>query len=230
MGINETRYGFMDEGWATTFEYLIGVADMGRAREEELYKGFRVTPWIQNPSPEQDIPIITPGDVLFARAYGHNAYGKPSLGYLALKELLGDEMFRRALHAYIDRWHGKHPIPWDFFNTFSNVSGRNLDWFWNSWFFSNGYIDHAVAGVTRTNGGYSIVLNNIGGMPAPVDVVLRYADGSAETVHQTPAIWQANPRQATVAVTTGKTLRSVDLEGGIWVDANPADNHWAAPR
>ncbi len=23
-GINETRYGFMDEGWATTFELLIG--------------------------------------------------------------------------------------------------------------------------------------------------------------------------------------------------------------
>ena len=230
MGINETRFGFMDEGWATTFEYLVGVADMGRAREEALFKGFRVTPWIQNPSPEQEIPIITPGDVLFARAYGNNAYGKPALGYLALKDLLGDDVFRRSLHAYIDRWHGKHPIPWDFFNTFKDVSGRNLDWFWNAWFFGNGYIDHAVAGVTRTSAGYAIALNNVGGMPAPVDVVLRYADGSTETLHQTPAIWQANPRQASVTVTTAKTLQSVDLEGRIWVDANPADDHWAAPR
>ena len=31
MGINETRYGFMDEGWATTFEYFIGIADVGKA-------------------------------------------------------------------------------------------------------------------------------------------------------------------------------------------------------
>ncbi len=29
MGINESRYAFMDEGWATTFEYLIGVVDLG---------------------------------------------------------------------------------------------------------------------------------------------------------------------------------------------------------
>jgi hypothetical protein len=32
MGINETRYAMMDEGWATTFEYLIGSADLGEAR------------------------------------------------------------------------------------------------------------------------------------------------------------------------------------------------------
>lgn len=30
MGINETRFGFMDEGWATTLEYLIGVSDLGK--------------------------------------------------------------------------------------------------------------------------------------------------------------------------------------------------------
>jgi hypothetical protein len=67
-------------------------------------------------------------------------------------------------------------------------------------------------------------------MPAPVDLVLRFADGTTQTLHQTPAIWQANPKTATVTVTTGKALQSVDLEGGIWVDAHPADNHWAAPR
>src|SRR6476469_3201443 len=32
MGINETQYGFMDEGWATTFEYLIGQSDLGPER------------------------------------------------------------------------------------------------------------------------------------------------------------------------------------------------------
>ncbi|HET7230552.1 MAG TPA: M1 family metallopeptidase [Longimicrobium sp.] len=230
MGINETRYGFMDEGWATTFEYLIGQADLGGARAEAFYKQFRVNGWIQNPSQTQDFPIISPEDVLSGRAYGNNAYGKPSLGYLAVKDLLGDEVFRRALHGYMDRWHGKHPTPWDFFNTFNNVSGRNLDWFWNAWFFSPSYIDLAVNGVTRSGGGYQVVLNNVGGMPAPVDLRLRYADGSTETLHQTPAIWQANPKQATVTVTTGKTLQSVDLEGGIWADASPADNHWAATR
>ncbi len=32
MGINETRYGFMDEGWATTYELLIGREDHGKRK------------------------------------------------------------------------------------------------------------------------------------------------------------------------------------------------------
>src|SRR5206468_4265978 len=136
-------------------------------------------------------------------------------GYLAVRDLLGDAAFARALHAYMDRWHGKHPLPWDFFNTFNDASGRNLDWFWSNWFFSNHYIDLAVRSVIRSGGGYAVVIDNVGGMAAPVDVRLRYADGSTETLHQTPAIWEANQRQATVTVTTGKVLQSLDLDGGI---------------
>jgi len=75
-----------------------------------------------------------------------------------------------------------------------------------------------------------VVLNNVGGMAAPVDIVLHYADGTTETRHQTPAIWQADQRRATVTIPTTRQLRSLDLEGGIWEDANPADNHWAARR
>jgi hypothetical protein len=226
MGINETRYAFMDEGWATTFEYLIGVSDMGQPREEAFYKEFRVNGWINDPSPAEDLPIVTPGDVLSAAAYGNNAYGKPSLGYLAVKDMLGDELFARGLHAYMERWHGKHPIPWDFFNTFNDATGRNLDWFWNNWFFSNHYIDVAVASVTRAGNGYTVVLNNVGGMAAPVNLVLHFADGSTRTVHETPAIWQADQRRATVTVDATQALASLDVEGGIWMDANPADNHW----
>ncbi|PYO50551.1 MAG: aminopeptidase, partial [Gemmatimonadetes bacterium] len=135
MGINESRYAMMDEGWATAFEYLIGTNDMGRERADALFKQFRVNGWADDPSPLEDLPIITPADALSPNAYGDNAYGKPALGYLALKDFLGDATFGRALHEFMDRWHGKHPIPWDFFNTFNNVTGQNLNWFWNSWFF-----------------------------------------------------------------------------------------------
>ncbi len=152
MGINESRYAFMDEGWATTLEYLIAIDDLGQKAADEAFKNFRVRGWISDPSPIGDIPIITPADALAGGAYGSNAYGKPALGYLALKEMLGDELFRRALHAYIERWHGKHPSPWDFFNTFTDVSGRNLDWFWKAWFVDMGHIDLAVGAVQKTNG------------------------------------------------------------------------------
>ena len=47
MGINEQRYGFMDEGWTTAFEHLIGKADLGKKANDELYKNFRVAGWIK---------------------------------------------------------------------------------------------------------------------------------------------------------------------------------------
>jgi hypothetical protein len=43
MGTNETRYGFMDEGWATTFEYLINRVDMGIDSATSLFERFRVS-------------------------------------------------------------------------------------------------------------------------------------------------------------------------------------------
>jgi hypothetical protein len=151
MGINETRYGFMDEGWATTFEILIGTADLGKEKAEDFYKRFRVNGWINNPSSDQQMPIISPGDAMTGGGFGNNEYGKASLGYLAMKDILGDELFKKCLHEYMNRWNGKHPLPWDFFNTFSNVAGKNLNWFWNNWFFGTAYIDYALGDVKKTS-------------------------------------------------------------------------------
>ncbi|MEO8228091.1 MAG: M1 family metallopeptidase, partial [Gemmatimonadota bacterium] len=214
MGINETRHTFMDEGWATTFEYLIATADLGPEKASEFFRQFRVNGWAHDPGLLDDQPIITPGST------GNNGYGKPALGYLAVKDLLNDALFRKALHAYMDRWHGKHPIPWDFFNSFNDASGRNLNWFWRNWFFTDNYIDLALTRVTRAGKGYRLVIDNVGGMAAPVDVVLQYTDGTSTTVHQTPAIWQANQRRASVTVPTRKAVQSIALSGGIWVDAD----------
>ena len=228
MGINETRYGFMDEGWATTFEYLINQADMGPERAATFFKEFRVEGWIEDPSPLEDLPIITPQDVLRGVAYGNNAYGKAALGYLAMKDLLGDAMFKQALHAFMERWNGKHPIPWDYFNTVNDVAGRNLNWFWHAWFFTNSYIDVGVRSARKTASGYAVTLDNTGGMPTPVDLVVEYTDGTTETRHQTPAIWATNVKRATIQVATSKRVKSIALAGGIFMDADPTNDRWRA--
>lgn len=226
MGINETRYGFMDEGWATTFELLIGRDDLGTEKAEELFKQFRVDGWINDASPDEDIPIITPGDALGSKGLGDNQYGKPALGYLAVKDLLGDALFKKCLHAYMQRWNGKHPIPWDFFNTFNSASGKNLNWFWANWFFSNFYIDMAVKQLSPAAQGYTLQIANPGGMAAPFDIKITYTDGSSETLHQTPLIWQANQKQASVKISTRKKVQSLLLDGGIFMDADPSNNKW----
>lgn len=228
MGVNETRYGFMDEGWATTLELLIGRADLGTKKAEEMYKQFRVARWTHDNSAGEDIPIVTPGDALTGAGFGNNEYGKASIGYLAMKDLLGDDLFKKCLHAYMDRWHGKHPSPWDFFFTFNDVSGKNLNWFWNSWYFSPHYIDLAISNVKKSGTGYDVTINNIGGMTAPFDLVITYEDGTTNRLHQTPAVWQTNQQRATIAVSSKKKIKSLTIEGGIWMDADTSNNTWAS--
>ncbi len=226
MGTNESRYAFMDEGWATTFEYLIGISERGQQAADDFYKKFRVTRWIHGPH-EKENPIITPSpEVTFGA--GNNAYGKPSLSYLALKDLLGDNLFKKALHYYMDNWNGKHPIPWDYFYSMEKGSGKDLDWFFYNWFYTPGYIDLSLVKVDKTRKGYVLDIKNIGGFAVPFDVIATYDDGSNEIFHQTPIVWERNQKKISVNIKNGKAVKSLKLEGGIFMDANEKDNTWMA--
>ncbi|WP_343585344.1 M1 family metallopeptidase [Flavobacterium sp.] len=222
MGINETRYAFMDEGWATTFEYLIGIAEHGKEAADKFYQDFRVKNYIKDRSAEQDQPIITMSTQVSGAGYGNNSYGKASLSYLALKDMLGDEMFKKALHFYMDTWNGKHPIPWDYFNSFNTATGKNLNWFFNNWFFTNNYLDIAVKGLSADK--KTITVENIGGFAIPFDVVITYADKSKAIVHQTPAIWEKNEKIAKIVLKSTKKIEKIELDGGIFMDATPENN------
>lgn len=228
MGINETRYGFMDEGWVTALEYLISVADLGKEQATQNFQQFRVAFWSKDPSAEEDLPIITPANVLSGAALGNNEYGKAAIGYLALKELLGDAVFKKCMHAFMNRWQGKHPTPWDMFNSFNDASGQNLNWFWNNWFFSNHYIDLAIQNVVASPTAGSLTIQNIGGYVAPVDVVVTFADGTQQTFHQTPNLWKANQKQATIKLPVTRKITSITLEGSIFMDADEKNNQWRA--
>lgn len=222
MGINETRYAFMDEGWATTFEYLIGIAEHGKEAADNFYKEFRVKHYINDRSSEEDQPIITMSTQVSGAGYGNNSYGKASLSYLALKDLLGDELFKKALHDYMDTWNGKHPIPWDYFNSFNTSTGKNLNWFFNNWFFTNNYLDIAVKGISADK--KMITVENIGGFAIPFDVVITYADKSKVILHQTPAIWEKNQKTAKIILKSTKKILQIQLDGGIFMDATPENN------
>ena len=226
MGINEHRYGFMDEGWTTAFEYMIGTDDLGKEKEDALFKQFRVENWALDNSEEHQLPIITPGNVLSGQGLGDNEYGKPALAYLAVKDLLGDDLFRKCLHEFMNRWNGKHPIPWDMFFSFNNISAKNLNWFWNNWFFSNNYIDISIQKVDSSKKGYTLTIDNIGGFAIPTDLLIEYTDASKETIHQTPAIWEQNQKQAKIEIPTKKKIKSITLDTGIYMDADPSNNQY----
>lgn len=224
MGINEQRYGFMDEGWTTAFELLIGRVDLGDKVAENVFKQFRVANWINSPSADGDLPIIIPGDSLTGRALGINEYGKAALSYHALKDLMGDENFKKGLHLFMSRWNGKHPIPWDMFNSFNAATNQNLNWFFNNWYFNNGYIDLGLQNGMMSDRGFTATVKNIGGLAVPFNVVVTYDDGTNETFHQTPEVWKNNPKEITINIPAKKQIKSAVLDGGIFMDADVSNN------
>src|SRR5699024_4377917 len=130
----------------------------------------------------------------------------------------------------MQRWKGKHPIPWDFFYSFNDLSGQNLNWFWNSWFFSHGYIDLGIHAVRKKGSIYRIEVGNTGGFPNPFDLQITYKDGTTAGKHYTPAVWKENQKTATLTLKTKKRINQLKIDNGIWMDANPEDNHWNAGR
>lgn len=229
MGTNESRWAFMDEGWATTFELLINTQEVGAMAAENFFKHFRVIDYAHDNSSTERLPIITPSNEL-RDGYSSNSYVKPSLSYLALKDMLGDDLFKKALHTYMDNWNGKHPIPWDYFNSMNAGTGKNLNWFFKNWFFTHNYIDLALQDVIRDKDGYKLEIKNVGGFAVPFNITILYTDGSTENIHQTPAVWKTDQKKLSVFIKTGnKRIQAARLDGGIFMDADEENNVWPEP-
>ena len=220
MGINETRYAFMDEGWATISEYMIGKSLYGKEKADSIFKAYRVKDYIKDPSAEQDQPIISQSSQVSGSAYRTNAYSKSSLALLALQDLLGQEAFKSAFQKYVEIWNGKHPTPWDYFYCINTATEQSLNWFWNNWYFSNNYIDLKVKDIK----GNSTTISNTGGFAIPFDVVIHYTDGSQSKKHYTPEVWQSNQTEITLPINSGKEVAAVELDNGVFMDATPNDN------
>jgi hypothetical protein len=224
MGVNETKYGWMDEGWATIGEWTIS-----HIIDPKITDLFAIDSYENNAGKEDDVPITTLTTQLSSQsAYQNNCYSKPALGYLYVKDMLGDELFTKALHYYIAQWHGKHPMPYDFFNCMNTGSGVNLNWFWKAWFFERGYPDLALSKVIAQKNEYTAVITNIGSKPVPVDLTVYYHDGSTKLIHETIAAWKNGNRTYAVSFTVKKRVQKIVLGTGYDPDVNKADNVWVA--
>jgi hypothetical protein len=200
MGTNETKYGWMDEGWATIGEWLLTPMIDSNVTDD-----FQMSYYNEFAGKETDLPIITPTTQLTGGAFLLNSYTKPGLGYLYAKDMLGDAAFFRGLHYYISHWHGKHPDPADFFYAMNAGSGKNLNWFWKRWFYDDGYPDLAFGPVTKNGSAYQVVVENLGTKPVPVELTIYFRDGSTQEIHRDISCWEKGNRRVELRFSTSKT-------------------------
>lgn len=225
VGVNETQYGWMDEGWATLGEWIIS-----SLIEPKLQDDYGMAPYNALAGTEADLPIMTPTPSLSDRSVLLNSYAKPALGYRYVRDLLGEEVFTKALHHYIGAWHGKHPLPLDFFNAMNAGAGQDLNWFWHRWFYEDGVPDLAIAAVETAAGRASVQIEARGSKPVPIDLTITFADGTTAQLYRPISVWADGATRVVVPVPGTKAIKAVKL-GSLYVaDTNPHDNVWPLAR
>ena len=228
VGSNERKYAWMDEGFNT----FINIYSTRAFNQGEYVSGRdsvrRIVPSQMSPQAE---PILTYPDVLQGYNLGVNAYFKPAVGLLMLREVvLGPERFDPAFQEYIQRWAFKHPMPDDFYRTMENISGEDLTWFWKGWFVENWKLDQAVTSVSYVNQdpsqGSLITISNNDQMAMPVIMEVTQADGTTTRVDLPVEVWQRGS-EWTARVNTTSKITNVTLDPNKMLpDYDPSNNVW----
>lgn len=221
MGINETKYGWMDEGWATIGEWILSPLI-----EPGIVDEYGVAPYEHSAGTEQDAPIMTLTTMLTGAGSFTNSYPKPAMGYLFAKDLLGDDLFYKGLHHYIRTWNGKHPIPYDFFNCMNTGSGKNLNWFWKAWFFDNGFPDLSIANAVTEGNKTQITIQSIGTKPVPVDLTVTFTDNSQQKLHYSVEVWEKGSKTLNISLEAPQKIKDIKLGSTYVPDINKKDNVW----
>jgi hypothetical protein len=143
-------------------------------------------------------------------AYGSATYASTMRALLTLENYVGTSKFMAAMKVYAKEFAFKHPTGRDLFAVLERELGQNLDWFFAPVFQQVGGMKlsvrsagcrdlHKMRGVTGDGatrktisetdapdtGTYEcdVVIQNLGVIHMPVDIEMRFADGSSQREH-----------------------------------------------
>jgi hypothetical protein len=220
MGTNERKYAWMDEGWAVYLPQEFQTRNSedldSRARNVKNYMNYAGT--------LNDVPIMMQSHQLRSPSYRIASYQKAACVYDILNDILGKELFVKTLKEYIKRWNGKHPTPYDFFNTFKNTSCKNLDWFFKSWFFEFGYPDLALKDAKIEKGKLKIVIEKIGNYPVPISITCVTKSGKEINFYKSAEIWSNGEKTVTIENDIQENINYVYIGNKYIPDINTENN------
>ena len=223
--INERRFAWMDEGWADFVTALVTHKYFSEeGNPSSLYSSFKID--MQNTiGTIGDLPTVTSSQYM-GNNYWYHSYDLPAFTYALLYQQFGEEKFLEVFREYIRRWAKKSPTPYDFFYTFEDVSGEDLSWLWESWYFKMGYPDVAIE--SYKNG--KLVVKRVGERPVPVSVNVEYqtkVNGKPKTYATIvrPSVWQDGNKSLTIKIPDGKHVESLTVNSDM-PDFYELDNYF----
>lgn len=174
VGVNETWYGFMDEGF-NQYQNILSAADRRHVAPnlDGVGQAYgRVS------GDEREAPLMWDANY-GGPNYSFQAYGKSPMMLSMLGGLVGDSAVWRAHSAYANAWRFKHPSPWDYAFFMSNALNRDLGWFWYYWLFTTESVDGSIANVQTNGNRTTVTVRQDGQMPSPVVLKVRFASAGA---------------------------------------------------
>ncbi len=218
-GTNETRYAWMDEGLISFFPRFATDAIFDSCQSSsDIIKNYK-----NIAGSAVDLPIMVPSSIFKDfRTYRNVAYNRPAFAFLMLHNYLGDSLFYASLKEFTERWHYKHPYPYDFFYTFENVTGENLSWLWEPYFFNFAKPDLSLEKV-EFSGGLKIIVKNTGGMPLPVNINVVLANGKIQKIKKDISCWK-NSDICEIFIPMSQKPKKIILGNNTLPDVNNNDN------
>ncbi len=182
---NESKHGWMDEGFTSYIEDLAMAALMPSDKKEEepnpfmgAYSNYR---YMVSTGKEQ--PLSTYSDRFDQNVlYSIASYSKGEIFLSQLGYLIGEDKLAETLKRYYADFKFTHPTPNDIKRTAEKVSGAQLDWYLTDWTQTTNTIDYSLE-VNEDGNATKIVLKRIGRMPMPIDIMVAYTDGTQESFY-----------------------------------------------
>jgi len=215
---NEKRWAWMDEGWADYItDVVIGRYFLGKEGFDFGSFANQIQGTLGTVS---DLPLITSTQFMDFTNYGYASYPLPAFIYAMLHHHLGEETFLKCYREYIRRWAQKSPTPYDFFYTFENVSGQDLSWLWEPWFFSFGTVDVEIASFSKGK----LTLKKAGSRPVPLAVKIEYEDGTIKEMDAKASVWEEGATYE-MAVPNPKSVKAIAANANL-PDEKPLNNYY----
>jgi len=228
VGSDERRYAWQDEG-LTRFNQAQGMQAFFKGYDRERISREN---YVDLARTDGEVPLMRPGDEYpyGTPAYGIASYDKMSTNMSALRALLGDDVFRSAYRTYGLRWQYKHPTPYDFFNTFNSLAGRDLGWFWRTWWYETWTLDQAIASATVVADKMVVTIEDRGLAPMPVRLAVTRSDGGGRVERRELPVdpWLAGATRQQISLDNPQTITKIEIDPEqVFPDVDRSNNRWA---
>ncbi len=137
-------HGWLNEGWATFMESVFKESDLG-IWESEYYRYLELGIYLDEDSRVYRRPIVSNYYSDPAEIWDRHLYQKGGLVLNLLRHELGAEDFWNGTKKYLEDHRGGPVETVDFQRSLEEISGKNLQRFFDQWLFKAGYPELKVA-------------------------------------------------------------------------------------